>query len=431
VNSKFERRSDPDSSGAETSPLVQRFTGLSGFVIILFLILLAWNAGRTGVASVFTAIAGATSEIASANEAVAFGAGNPDAHYVRGTILEGLQDLPDAVEEFNQAAAARPDDFALWLRLARARELNGEIDGAIAAARQAIPLAPYYAEPHWQLGNILLRAGQRDEAFKELGLAGVSNPTLMPGVIGLAWQVSNGDVQFVEQAIQPGTPEAYQALGHFFRLHHQADAAIAMYIAAGNIAEEERRSYVGELIAAKQFNEAVTLWAIDHQTRPGAGVIIDPGFEQETNLNEPGFAWRLGQETQGFHLSLDPTNTRQGRASLKVDFDGDSDPSSPVISQLVLVEPRAHYRLSFAARSEGIVSGGLPRVVVFEADSNNVLGQSDLPRTTDGWRDFTIDFDSGPSTGAIQISVGRQNCGRSPCPIFGRLWLDNFLLQKL
>jgi hypothetical protein len=48
------------------------------------------------------------------------------------------------------------------------------------AARQAIPLAPDYAEPHYQLGNILVRAGQTEEGFKELQLAAASNPTLFP-----------------------------------------------------------------------------------------------------------------------------------------------------------------------------------------------------------------------------------------------------------
>jgi len=161
-------------------------------------------------------------------------------------------------------------------------------------------------------------------------------------------------------------------------------------------------------------------------------VMIDPGFEEESNLNEPGFGWRLGEKPSGFHLSLDMNDPRQGHSSLKVEFAGDSDPASPLISQLVLVEPRAHYQLRFAVRSEGLVSGGLPLVVVLDADANKMLAQSDqFPRATDGWREYTIDFDSGPLTGAVQITLQRQRCDRSPCPIFGRLWLDNFSLRKL
>jgi hypothetical protein len=160
--------------------------------------------------------------------------------------------------------------------------------------------------------------------------------------------------------------------------------------------------------------------------------MIDSGFEEEGDLQEPGFGWRTVDNVQGFHLSLDTTNPKQDRSSLKVDFDGNSDPASPVISQLVLVEPRTHYQLRFAARTEGIVSGGLPRVVAIDGTSNNVLGQSaELSQATNGWRDYAFDFDSGDLTTAVQISLQRQSCSGPACPIFGRLWLDNVWLQKL
>ena len=255
---------------------------------------------------------------------------------------------------------------------------------------------------------------------------------LMPGIIDLAWRLSGGKIHSVEQVIAPRTPEAYQALGQYFRQRKEVDAAIAMFAAAGSAAERDRRSYLAELIAAKRFKEAATLWAVGRQGGAARGVMIDAGFEEESNLNEPGFGWYLGERRQGFHLSLDTTNPRQGRSSLKVEFDGDSDPASPVISQLVLVEPRTRYQLRFAVRSEGLVSGGLPRVVTTDANTNSVLGQSgELPAATDGWRDYMIDFESGSSDVAVQIALQRHSCDKSPCPIFGRLWLDNFSLQKL
>ena len=98
---------------------------------------------------------------------------------------------------------------------------------------------------------------------------------------------------------------------------------------------------------------------------------------------------------------------------------------------MVLVQPLAHYELRFWARSENIVSGGLPVVVVIDADSKNGLGKSEqFPRTTEGWREYSIEFDTGPSTTAIQITLQREGCS-APCPIFGRLWLDGFSFRKL
>lgn len=418
------------SNSKERPQLIFRPVG--GAILLIVFLLLMWSVGRAGVASLLTAYAAKSNNISAANAAVGISPGNPDAHYVRGTILEGTNDLPGGVDEYQKAALARPDDYVCWLSLARARELNGETEGAVAAARHAIPLAPYYSQPHYQLGNILLRAGKKDEAFKELSLAGASNPKLMEGVIDLAWRVSGGSAQFVQQAIAPVTPEAYLALGEYFRQRKEVGAAIAMYIAAGGAGEQARRSYLAELIGAKQFKEAATLWTIGRTAGASAGILFDPGFDQESNLKDPGFGWRLGENDKGLDLSLDTNNPRGGRSSLKVEFGGDSNPSSPVISQLVLVEPDAHYQLRFAFRSEGIVSGGLPLVVVKDADADRIVGQSgQFPKATDGWSEYTVEFNSGQSTSAVQIALQRQACDRSPCPIFGRVWLDDFSLQKL
>lgn len=417
------------SSDEAPSP-VKRVAGAAALLVIF--LLLAWNTGHAGFSSLLSAYAAKTSRLDIANAAVSLSLTNPDAHYVRGTILELGNDLPGAIAEYYQAAQARPDDYVLWLSLARARELNGETAGALAAARQAVPLAPSYAQPHWQLGNILLRAGQKDEAFKELRLAGNSNPTLMPNIIDLAWRVSGGKPEFVEQAIEPKSPEAYRALGDFFKKEKQIAAAVAMYAAAASGAtEEDRRTSLAEIIAAKQFKEAYALWAVGRQAG-GPGAMFDPGFEGESDLYEPGFGWRTVDNSQAFQLSLDTADPGQGRSSLRVDFRGDSDPGSPIISQLVLVEPHAHYQLRFVARTDGVVTGGLPWVVVIDANSTNALGQSSgVPQGTNAWREYTVDLETGPATSAIQVGLQRQSCNNSPCPIFGSLWLDNFRLLRL
>lgn len=398
---------------------------------IIILLLLTWHSARSGLASLLTTSASSSNEVALANAAVHLHENDPDAHYVRATILFA-SDLKAAIGEYEQAAFARPDDYVLWLSLARARELDGDTAGAVAAARQAVPLAPDYAQPHYQLGNILLRASQREEAFRELRLAGASNPTLMPGIIDLAWRVSGGSVEFVTKAIAPESSAAYQALGQYFRERKAVGAAIAMFAAAGSASADDRLSYLRELVAVKRFNDAANLWTVGGRTRVAPGVMLDPGFEQESDLDEPGFGWRLGEKREGFRLSLDPSNPREGRSSLKVDFTGNPDPSSQIISQLVLIEPGTHYQLRFAVRAEDVVSGGAPWLVVMDADVDKPLRRSEpFPKTTDGWREYTIDFDSGPTATAVYVALERQSCDKSPCPIFGRVWLDNFSLQKV
>src|SRR5215204_7539442 len=107
--------------------------------LLILLPLMTVHAARSGLASLFTTSAGQSNQIETANTALKLNGSNPDAHYVRATILQ-VSDLLRAIKDYHDAATIRPDDYVLWLSLARAYELNGEAAAAIAAARQAIPL---------------------------------------------------------------------------------------------------------------------------------------------------------------------------------------------------------------------------------------------------------------------------------------------------
>jgi len=207
-----------------------------------------------------------------------------------------------------------------------------------------------------------------------------------------------------------------------------------MFRAAGSGAEQERRLYVDQLISAARFNEAAALWLIDHPeaAQNMGSQFRNPGFEEESNLDKPGFDWHQDNRAESLSISLDPNQPSEGHTSLRVDFNGDSDPGVPIISQLILVEAHTRYQLHFVARSEGLVSGGMPYVMVTNAMQNNVLGQTGLfPKETVGWQDYVLDFNSAEDISAIKVMLRRVPCSKSPCPVFGHLWLDNFSLRKL
>src|SRR4030095_12235428 len=164
------------------------------------------------------------------------------------------------------------------------------------------------------------------------------------------------------------TPLDYHELAQYFRWRKQVDAAISMFASTGVDSAPYRREYAAELISEKRFGEAAVLWGMGRPAPVAEGSVNNPGFEEEADLKEPGFGWRVGEKPEGFHLSLDSTNPKDERSSLKVDFSGASDPPRSIIGQLVLVAPRARYRLQFAVRSEELVSGGAPFVVVLDAN---------------------------------------------------------------
>jgi hypothetical protein len=101
------------------------------------------------------------------------------------------------------------------------------------------------------------------------------------------------------------------------------------------------------------------------------------------------------------------------------------------VSQTLLVEPGAHYELTFAGRTLDLVTGGQPKIVVTDANDGRVLGQSKLSgeRTTT-WQRYSVPFVSADNTRAVVMSIQRENCSSSPCPAFGHAWFDSVECQR-
>ncbi len=378
-------------------------------------------------------------KIESADTAVALNANDPEAHHARALVLIDRAEISEAVKELERAVRLRPRDYYLWLELGRTRDESDDVQGTIQALTRAVELAPFYAQPRWQLGNVLFRQGRRDEAFLELRRAAMSDPSLVPNLIDLAWGANSGNAQAVELAVKPQNTAAKLALARFFVKHGKTAEAIELFHSAGDLAVEDRRTLLKELMNKRAFVEAYDLWldsggATDEKTRNGISEITDGGFENVINLNEIGFGWRLKTETEEIKFFQDTVEPRASAQSLRIEFKGNSEPETPFLSQIVLVNPKSHYRLRFAARVKDIVTGGLPLLVVSDASSTDAreLARSvQLPQGTSGWQDFNIEFTTGDSTRAVWLSLLRRPCIATPCPIFGFIWLDDFTLQKL
>lgn len=397
-----------------------------------------WNSGRAGLSQTLASYGLATGQQVMAEQAVRLGPAIPETHYVRASLLFNRGELAEAISEYERAVALRPRDYALWLELGRARDQANDTEGAIAAFKQSVRFAPFYAPPRWQLGNTLYRVGRFDEAFEELRRAAASHPKLLPQIFDLAWAATGGDALAIERAVQPQTDAARLALARYFVRRGKTGEAVAQFRAAGAVADEERRALLTELLSAKRFAEAYEVWSSGRHEENGKGFaggasIINGGFESPVSLNDPGFGWQLPSALPGAQAAQDTAEPRTGSQSLRLVWNGNSPVNSPIISQLVLVDPGARYQLRFAARTEKVVSAGLPQIVVTDASSSDGRALATalrLPQGTTRWQDYAIEFTTAGETSAVQVSVSRQNCSSDPCPIFGQVWLDDFSIQR-
>ena len=406
---------------------------LVGVIAMITLVAALWGSGRVALSRMMVKYAETVGDPAAADTAVGLTPSDAEAHYARAALSNYLNQQAAALNELELAVSLRPRDYYLWLELGLTRDELGDPAGALFCLNESVRLAPYYAQPRWQRGNLFFRMGRYDEAFADLRQAATSNPDLLPNFIDLAWGASRKDAQVTEQLVQVQSEKAHFALALFFAQHGKADEALAHFRSAGNISTENRRDLLRELLAAGALQQAFEIWShASGNSLVAPGTVYDGGFEGSLNLDESGFGWRLGRTESGLNFSLDTVEPASGSRSLRIDFNGNPNPGGRLLSQLILVEPAIHYKLSFGVRTRNIVTGGPLVVTVNDAGPQRLLASSTrLPADTGGWLTFSVEFATSPSTRAIVVSLQRESCTTSPCPIFGSVNLDNFSLEQV
>jgi hypothetical protein len=375
-----------------------------------------------------------TNSVAAANQAVATAFSDPDAHLTRATVLSKSRLTAEARDAQEQAVRLRPKDYSLWLGLGIQRDDAGETEAAVDAFNEAVRLAPYYAQAHWQRGNLLLRLGRYDDAFADLRLAANSNRIFLPVVIDLAWGISHGDAKLAEQLIGPADSKARIQFARFLARAGKGREALDQFRAVEkSISENERRDLVRQLIDAREYQEAFEIWKgsmdlnVDKQP-----VMFDGGFEGQLAYDEVGFGWRINRNQEKTVLSQDAVEHQGGSKSLRIVFEGNSTPTTPLITQTLLVEPQKAYKINFAVMTRDLVTGGLPLVQVSDAATGQLLGKSNnFPQASSPWQTISLEFSTLPTSTAIILNVERTSCSSTPCPIFGVVWLDSFSVEEV
>ena len=375
--------------------------------------------------------------VAAAKKAIQLTPKDAEAHLATAAVLS-LSGIPDqSVVELEQAVALRPSDYGLWSELGLLRDQLGDTPSALKAFDEAVARAPYYSQPRWNRGNALLRSQQYEAAFNDLNQAAQSNPELISSLLELAWGLSRGDVKLTEQLVQIKGDKMRIAFAKLLARHGKTQEAIAQFGGVGNVPETIRSELIDQLLAKGAFKDAFDVWRSTtgpkDNKEPAGPSIYDGGFERSLSLGEGGFGWRVPRDLQATSVSLDSSQPHSGSQSLRIEFSGNSNPGSLVISQLLLVEPAGHYRINFASRSQDVVTGGLPLLVVSDASGDlKRLGQSSpLAKGTSNWQSLGFEFTTPPATTAVVLSLQRENCTTSPCPIFGSVSLDSFSVEQL
>ena len=191
----------------------------------------------------------------------------------------------------------------------------------------------------------------------------------------------------------------------------KAQEAFAQFARTGNVPEVIRRELVDQLLAKGSFKEAFDIWkSAETGKEQAVPSIRDGGFEGRLSFGEGGFGWRVPRDLQATSIALDSSQPHSGSKDLRIEFDGDSNPELPLVSQLILVEPSKRYKINFASRSQDVVTGGLPVVIATNASGDlKRLGQSPaLAKGTTDWQLYSFELSLRPQTSAVLLTLQRR-----------------------
>jgi tetratricopeptide (TPR) repeat protein len=381
-----------------------------------------------------------------AAEATRLAPDDPQTHFTLARLADRSflpEEMPAAVARYERAAALSPNDYRLWVELGRARSAAGDAAGAELALKRAAELAPSYPGPRWHLGNFLLRQGRTEEAFDELRRAGDADPaTFRPQIFNMAWGAFGGDTGKLRE-LAGESVASRAALIQYLVGRGRLDDALGLWreFKGAELADEQANVGVTlrqALAGAKRFHDALAVERV-LRAAPGAGGtpeierLMNGGFEEAVGpAGRNLFEWQV-TPAAGAQLNLDAGSPHGGAHSLRVLFESTTTLEFKNVSQLVAVRPSARYRLEYFFRTDGLKSTSLLRTAVFDAaDPSRSLASSELlpMGTTDGWQRVAIEFTTGPRTEAVNIAVLREPCGEALCPIFGKVWYDDFNLQR-
>jgi tetratricopeptide (TPR) repeat protein len=370
--------------------------------------------------------------------AVTLAPNDPQTHFASGLIYEQSPELADAeksLAEYEKAVALSPNNYLLWLSYGKAKERNGDSEGAEKALLKALELAPNYAEVQWVYGNILLRRDKRDEAFAAISKAVQGNSRFAGPAATTAWSTFDGDVDEIKKAIGNSLP-VQSALSTFLAGQKRFDEALGIW---NNLPVKERKTtflkdsetIINLLIAGKKYRSAVQMKsqiADAEDKQLAVGKVTNGGFEELLARDKPElFEWQIANGNQP-KIGSNLEHKNSGEKSLMLIFNSPVGKDFRVVSQTIAVEGGRNYTFEAFYKSDLETSATVKWEIVDTID-NKILATTDATQKKSGWKSVSVGFTVAEDSEAIIIRLVREKCISSDCSISGTLWLDDISLK--
>jgi len=349
----------------------------------------------------------------------------PKALYDIGLKFWFDNDSTAAVPFFRKAAMQDGLFVDAWLKLAQAEMVLGNPDKTRNILQFLDMMTRNIFRWKWEQTLLANELGMKEVFFGNINFAVKHGRKVQD-----AFQLFDGYVdKNVTRAIEVlDTDNLIPYLEWMIRWGRVDDAEIVWQriMSSGSQNEDIRLKYIHFLVGQKKVKQAAD---IRGQRVGDANSMTNPGFENE--VTNRGFDWRYTANQKGkWTIRRTLSGAFSGKHCLRIRFEGKENISFGHLYQIVPIDPMTPYRLSYHWRSRDLTTDQGPFVDVYGYDCKGYFANGPMMLGTHGWEKQDIEFTAPKDCHAVVVRLHRRPSHRFDSKIEGRLWLDDFRLEK-
>ena len=338
---------------------------------------------------------------------------------------------------YRQVLSRNPLDAAAWEGLAAIESKLGDENAQSAVLRGWILSIPHSPKASWALANLLVRQGKMQESFPYFRRAAADEPSLREPLFELSQKLVDDPRQILSDLI----PEDAAVRQQYFYFLTDRKIMLAeaepvwreVFKAKGEMAIPIGARYVERLAAAGLGTEAARVW---NEMFPESNATeSDRHGEQihngdfERSLRNGGLEWQFTPDT-GYKFSLDDFQARGGSRSLRLSFDGTTNPEFSAVRQWVIVNPNTDYDFSAAIKTENLTTNN--GIYFSLSEVGNAAGSIHQTEPQSGsipWTQERMKIHTGPQTRVLLFMIRRQASTKLDNLLRGDVWIDSISLR--